>query len=99
MITMREESKGNYKGFFNFYLEDGTKIPKGFTPETGREASERYCKLLNEHKHVVAPLVKQYIECIEWNHAHRGQGKNWPVFNKLERLLDNLQKMAGIVNT
>lgn len=82
---------------------NGWDLPRSFTPETNAAAVERFFQLLNKHEAELAPMVKEYREKLEinWNRLERGEtkGKNWPIFSKMERRLNQLQKEAGIVDS
>lgn len=81
---------------------DGKKVSRSFTPETDRAGVERFVAQLE----LVASLLVEYEaekdRCLELNAElqRNGQnGKNWPIFNKLEKLLNAAQKRAGIIDT
>lgn len=97
MIEMRE-AKDDTKGCgggFSFWIGD-VQIPRGFTPETGRPAAERFLALIIPLESELLEMSREYYAKIEWNIQSKGQGKNWPIFNRLQKRLDQLQRAANI---
>ena len=94
-ITMQTDHEGTYV----FITADGEKIPRGFTPETDRYQVAKFLALLNEHEQEITEMTGEYRDKLEWNARNVGQGKYWPIFAQTHRLLDRLQKRAGIVDS
>ncbi len=97
MIEMKEANDSYY-----FYLSDGTRIPRSFTLLTGFDKADLFCFILNNTAGLedkLSIMIKEYEEKRQWNFEHEGQGKNWPIFSRLEHYLNTLQKQAGITDT
>jgi len=98
MIEMRKTEDGTTE----FYIWSGEKVPRGFTPETDQDQIAVFHKLLNDNEETIFSFTREYRAAIERNMEllkTKGKGKNWPIFNMMEKLLNKLQKEAGIGDT
>lgn len=68
------------------------------TDETDRAALVKFVELCEANQQLPA-LVSAAKERRDWNMNSNGQGKDWPVFRQLERLVSKLCKEAGIVDS
>lgn len=94
--------KRPHDGGTSFHIWSGEQIPRTFTPETDQEQIDVFYHLLIDNKETIFAYTKEYHAAIERNSELRKagkQGKNWPIFNTMEKLLNKLQKQAGIVNS
>lgn len=66
------------------------------TAATDPAAVARFVSLCEKHSVELAQLGIDYEERREWNFAHPGQGKNWPAFNKRDKMVARLLREAGI---
>lgn len=78
---------------------DGVKVRRGFTPETTEAEVKRFAALLEPHADELLKLEAEYADRLQWNMDQKGNGKNWPIFGRMERLLNRIQREAGIVDT
>lgn len=82
-------------------LADGILI-RGFTQETDGKQIEKFLRLAQANEATIIPLAKLREERRAWNMANPDaelKKKMHPCFNQLERLLNRLQREAGIVDT
>lgn len=90
MITQTRHETGG-QAFF----ADGER----FIILTDKTTSEQLCKF-NRAAHAIdaelCAAAKAAKEARDWNFANPGKGRNWPAFGRLERLVNNLCKQAGI---
>lgn len=70
-----------------------------FTAETPKAAVDKFIELCKARETELVELGREYVAKVAWNHANRGKGKNWPVFTKMEKIVKQLCKQAGIVDS
>lgn len=66
------------------------------TERTDPIAVERFIALCRENEVELGGIAAECETRRQWNYDHPGQGKNWPVFNTKEKIIDRLLKQAGI---
>lgn len=69
------------------------------TAATDRDAVSRFISLCSKEADELTRLGIEYEDRRQWNLNSNGKGRNWPIFNKLDRRVDQLLKQAGIINT
>ena len=94
--------KRPHDGGTSFHIWSGEQIPRTFTPETNQEQVDIFYHLLIADQVTVFAYTKEYYAAIQRNRElidAGKQGKNWPIFNMMEKLLNRLQKQAGITDS
>ena len=93
MITWHNDENGHK------FSIDGVRIPRTFTVRTDVFAMNRFNDLLVKNETELKLLVEEYQSKVEWNYKNIGKGKNWPIFNMVEKYLNKLQREAGIIDS
>ncbi len=91
-IIVKREANGTHVFF-------GDQRVAIFTPETSAEAVNKFIGLAQNRDIELSILGQAYKEKVEWNHANKGKGKNWPAFTELDKIVKQLCKEAGIIDT
>lgn len=71
----------------------------GITEETGIDKINLFERVCRTRQSEIAELVSQVEKDREWNMNNPGKGKLWPSMRQLERLLAELCKQCGIVDS
>lgn len=86
----------------SFTTAEGLRVPRFFTPETPSIQVEKFHTLLISNETTISAMCTEYYDAITLNGVRRiaGEpGKDWPIFGRLERLLNRLQREAGIIDS
>jgi hypothetical protein len=85
--------------------EDGTHVFAGghrlaiFTTQTDDKLINRFIDLAKAKDAELSEISAEYEIKRNWNMKSNGQGKNWPVFARRDKIINELCKQAGIVDT
>lgn len=86
-------------GWANYVVKiDGIVVTR-INDKTRSSAVHRFFTLCQCCEGELSVLCKEVEEKREWNRKHPNEAKNWPVFGKKERYLNQLLKRAGIKDT
>lgn len=95
------EPRKDAEGATTFYIGD-VRVPRGFTPETDPAQITHFLALIQPHEAELLQMSNEYYAMIEKNielNRTGGRGRDWPIFRRLLRYLDQFQCQAGIVNS
>ena len=91
-ITSKMDNDGTHVYF-------GTHRVAIFTPETDKEAIVKFISLAEAQADTLTAMGEEYKARRDWNYNSNGNGKAWPIFSKLDRIVSKLCRDAGIVDT
>lgn len=92
MITSIKNEKGTHVSF-------GDHRVAIFTLETSDSAIAKFIALAKARESELTALGNEFKKKVDWNHANRGKGQSWPVFTKVEKIVSQLCKEAGIIDS
>lgn len=94
MITTSPYTSPHSGGGTQYFADDESFCI--VTNATPAAATARFTALCEEHDIELVYATRDAAERRQWNHAHPGQGRDWPAFRRLEHLVSKLLREAGI---
>lgn len=90
MTTIKETPEGF------FILVGDIQLRLCFTLATGRDAVQRFADLVQKQENEILAVHKASEAKRQWNYSNPGKGRNWNEFRVYEKMLNQLQALAGI---
>lgn len=85
--------------------ENGTEIEADdrvfciLTSQTNYNLIQKFIGICENHDIELSNLTEAVFDRRNWNFNNPGQGKDWPIFKRHERLVTKLLKQTGIRDT